>query len=239
MTIETDRVEQKIGLAIGCLSLNFSYPGSVEGEYVLRDLDLVFAAGDLTAVVGRSGIGKSTLLNLVALIDRPTQGEVSWDGEPTSHWGEAQRSRRRNSDVGILFQDQLLDTTLDVESNVRLAFRFQPRPPSRRQQLVAAQSILDALGIRSLARRKTTALSGGQAQRVALARALVSSPRALLIDEPTASLDSRTSASLLDLVDEIRSRTAMTVIAATHDSAVTERADVVVELETLLRQARA
>jgi putative ABC transport system ATP-binding protein len=176
--------------------------------------------------VGRSGSGKSTLLQLIGGSDRPTAGRVVVDGIDLSRADEDQRADVRGRRVGIVFQNQNLVPFLTLRENVSLAAELAGRPVDGDE----IASILDRLGLDRRADHRPAQLSGGEQQRAGLAVILAASPPILLADEITGELDSATADQLLDLLEDIRSATGMTVVMATHDHQVARRAERIVEL---------
>jgi ABC-type lipoprotein export system ATPase subunit len=192
----------------------------------LRGVDLEIAAGEFVAIMGRSGSGKSTLLGLVAGSDRPTAGRVVVDGIDLSRADEDERARLRGTHVGIVFQSGNLLPFLDLEENVRLAAELAGRPLDQ----AAAHRTLARVGLEGRERHRPSQLSGGEQQRAAVAAILATRAPLVLADEVTGELDSATATLLLDLFAEIHAAEGMTLVLATHDVAVAERADRVVEL---------
>ncbi len=180
----------------------------------LDDVSLQVAFGTFVALVGRSGCGKSPLLNLAGAMDFPTSGHVHIDGISTDLLNEAQLTTLRREKVGFIFQSFQLLHTLSVIENVELplllAGQTNPRP--------RAMERLASVGLAELAHRMTHQLSGGQMQRVAIARALVHAPRILLADEPTGNLDTATGNSILELLRRICSEHQTTILVATHST---------------------
>ena len=192
----------------------------------LRGIDLEIAPGEFVAIMGRSGSGKSTLLQLLAGSDRPTAGRVVVDGIDLSRADEDQRASLRGAHVGIVFQSQNLVPFLDLDENVQLASELAGRPVDR----AAGRAILKRVGLEGRERHRPTQLSGGEQQRAALATVLASRAPIVLADEITGELDSANAALLLDLLEEIHALEAVTLVLATHDPDVAQRADRVVQL---------
>ena len=180
----------------------------------LADVSLTVARGGFVVILGESGSGKSTLLSLLSGVDRPTSGEVHVGGTAVHALAERDISTWRGRAVGIVFQFFQLLPTLTAIENVMLPMDFCDRWPSseRRQRALA---LLERLGVADQADKLPSTLSGGQQQRVAIARALANAPEVLLADEPTGNLDSRTSASILQLFAEL-AREGQTVVMVTH-----------------------
>jgi len=180
-------------------------------------------------VVGPSGSGKTTLLNMIGLIDTPTSGTVHVAGEDIQGLPEKLRTRYRSRTLGFIFQSFNLLPVLDVFENVHLPLILH-RELSAQDKKRRVIEIVEAVGLASHVRHKPFELSGGQRQRVAIARALVTHPHIVLADEPTANLDSRTGAEVLDLMVRINAERGTTFIFSSHDPKVMERAGRVVHL---------
>jgi len=196
--------------------------------HAVRGIDLTIESGEFTAVVGPSGSGKTTFLNIISGLDTPTEGEVRLDGRDLSSMSGRELSDFRRDHIGFIFQAYNLIPVLRVEENVEYIMMLQGVPREERHRRV--KEILDDVGLAGMADRLPTKLSGGQQQRVAIARAMVSRPRLILADEPTANLDSRTGADLLDMMRELNEKTGMTFLFSTHDRMIMKRARRVVTL---------
>lgn len=203
------------------------YPGGGACT-ALRDINLTIARSKFTAILGRSGSGKSTMLNLIAGIDRPSQGEIVVDGSPIHALSERALTYWRGCTVGIVFQFFQLLPTLTAIDNVMLPMDFCARWP-KGERRNRARELLARLGVADHADKLPGALSGGQQQRVAIARALANAPALLLADEPTGNLDSTNAATLLDVFDELV-RDGQTVVVVTHDDCVLRHASASVTL---------
>jgi putative ABC transport system ATP-binding protein len=193
----------------------------------LRGVDLTVDVGELVAISGPSGGGKSTLLHLLAALDRPTSGRIVVDGQDLGRLRAVNRFRRE--DVGIVFQLHNLLAHMTAARNVELAMFGTHR--SARERTQRAIEILDDLGLGDVRDRTPTRLSGGERQRVAIARALVNDPRVVLADEPTGSLDPGASAIVLETFERLRSERDTAVVMVTHDADVAGRADRRLHLE--------
>ena len=192
----------------------------------LRGIDLEIAAGEFVAIMGRSGSGKSTLLQLIAGSDRPTAGRVVVDGIDLSRADESVRATVRGRHVGFVFQSQNLVPFLSIMENLQLAAALAERPIDR----AAAIAALARVGIADRASNRLAQLSGGEQQRAALAIVLATRPPIVLADEVTGELDSVNAALLVDLLEEIHRAGGVTIVLATHDPRVAERADRIIEL---------
>ena len=191
-----------------------SYSNGGQPVEVLHDVSLAAAPGTITAFVGRSGCGKTTLLNLAGAMDFPTSGEVLIDGRSTSSLSDSELTALRRRRVGFVFQFFQLLPTLTVLENVELPLLLAGVGKSSD----IARDRLGWVGLENFASRLPFQLSGGQMQRVAIARALVHSPDVLIADEPTGNLDTSTGDQILHLISESASRFGATVLMATHSA---------------------
>ena len=188
------------------------------GEIVraLGGVSIGVEKGEFVAILGTSGSGKSTLLNLLGGLDRPTTGEIFFDGEslaPLSSW---QLSRYRLRGVGMIFQSFNLIPTMTARQNVSLALAFAGM--SRKDRQARSLQLLDRVGLTARANHRPTEMSGGEQQRVSIARALANEPHVLLADEPTGNLDSGRATELIGFLNDMRKRDSKTVVMITHDS---------------------
>ena len=192
---------------------------------VFSQVSLEVAAGEFVAIVGESGVGKSTLLNCMAGLDTWDEGTVSLNGADLGHMSDVQRAMLRRSQVGFVFQAFHVLPHLDVAQNVGLPLLLLGQADDAR-----VQALLEAVGLGGLGQRLPQQLSGGQLQRVAIARALVHRPGLLLADEPTGNLDPTTAAKVMDaLIAQTREQGAAMVLV-THSVAAAARADRVLHL---------
>jgi putative ABC transport system ATP-binding protein len=186
-------------------------------------LNLAIDDGEWLAVRGRTGHGKSTLLNLLGGLDRPTSGQVMLDGRDLARLNETTLTRLRAATIGFVFQTFNLIPTLSAAENVEAALvPLGAGGRAERRQRVAAA--LDSVGLSDRTRHLPSQLSGGQQQRVAIARALVKDPKVLLADEPTGNLDTDTRDEIVALLEKLWRERGLTLILVSHDSAVTRRA---------------
>jgi putative ABC transport system ATP-binding protein len=191
----------------------------------LADVSLHLDAGELVALTGPSGGGKSTLLNLLGALDRPDGGEIFVGGQDVTLLDDAARYRRET--VAFVFQFHNLITTLDALENVQIPM-LGMRPRSERER--RARELLGEVGLADRARSYPPTLSGGERQRVAIARALANDPDLLLADEPTGSLDTDTGAQILALLRRVRDEHGTTILMVTNDDAVAAQADRVLQI---------
>ena len=183
----------------------------------LVDIDLHIARNEYVAIVGSSGSGKSTMMNVLGCLDTPSTGSYLLDGEPVAGLSEDQLARVRNRKIGFIFQSYYLMPRASIVDNVAQPLIYRGLSPATRQsRAVEALSRVD-LGNRML--HKPNELSGGQRQRVAIARALVGKPEVLLADEPTGNLDSKTAREIMQLFSDLHAD-GMTIIIVTHDPAI-------------------
>jgi putative ABC transport system ATP-binding protein len=194
----------------------------------LNHLSVEFEAGEFAAIAGPSGSGKSTLLNLIGTIDTPTEGEILYEGRQVSSLSPEQLADFRLGSLGFIFQAYNLIPVLSALENVEYPMVLQGVGKAERRK--RGLDALDAVGLKGYANRRPDALSGGQQQRVAVARSIVHNPKVVLADEPTANLDSKTAASLLDLMVSLNRDKGVTFIFSSHDPAVLERARRVVHI---------
>jgi putative ABC transport system ATP-binding protein len=201
------------------------------GGGVVRAVDgisLRVEPGQLVAVRGRSGSGKTTLLSLIGALDRPTSGTARVAGLPVSEMPERELVAFRRRTIGFIFQAFGLLPILSAAENVEIPLRLVAADPREREARVA--DLLALVGLAGRAHHRPHELSGGEQQRVAIARALANRPRLLLADEPTGQLDSHTGHDVMALIRSIVRREGTTAIVATHDPALIDLADRVVEL---------
>jgi len=201
---------------------------------VIAGLDFELSAGQTAAIVGRSGSGKTTLLNILGLLDRPSSGEMLFDGRPVAGLGESARGDLRARSLGFVFQAYHLVAELSALENVLLAARvaagagwFFSAAAARRK----ARELLERVGISGRMRGRPAKLSGGEKQRVAIARALVNGPRLLLADEPTGNLDAATAREVEELLFGLVAERNLAMVLVTHEPALAARCGRVLELE--------
>ncbi len=219
--------EKKLIIKTENLKKDYKEDGVV--VHAIRGIDLTVEEGEFSAIVGPSGCGKTTLLNLISGLDTPDEGKVWLSGKLISDMSGKELSDFRRDNIGFIFQAYNLIPVLTVEENIEYIMLLQGIPKEERHKRVL--EILDAVKLSGLENRRPTQLSGGQQQRVAIARAMVSNPKIILADEPTANLDSKTGSELLDMMAELNEKTGMTFLFSTHDKMVMERAKRVIVLK--------
>ncbi|MFI6575649.1 ABC transporter ATP-binding protein [Nocardiopsis sp. NPDC050513] len=189
----------------------------------LKGVSLDVREGESLAVVGKSGSGKSTLMHLLALLDRPTSGDVELSGHSASRLSAGKLNRLRNETFGFVFQQFFLTPNATVLDNVTLPLRIAGiRPAERRRRGMAA---LEQLELADKAGNRATNLSGGQKQRAAIARALVNEPGVIFADEPTGNLDSATGETVENILLDLNRDRGITLIVVTHDDDLADRLD--------------
>jgi lipoprotein-releasing system ATP-binding protein len=210
-------------------ALNKVYPVGAERIHVLRDLDLDVERGEMVAVVGASGVGKSTLLHLLGGLDRAGSGTIEVAGMALSELTDAALVEFRNRRVGFVFQFHHLLPEFDAVENVEMPLRIGDvaRGEARRR----AAALLSRVGLSDRLSHRPSMLSGGEQQRVAVARALVGEPTLLLADEPTGDLDENTAETLHRLLREMHAEHGLTSIIATHNPRLAAACDRVLRLE--------
>lgn len=204
------------------------YPSPAGGLEVLSGVDLELPRGDVTAVVGASGTGKSTLLHILGGLDRPTSGHVELAGHPIGSMGDETLSRLRNRRVGFVFQFHHLLPEFSAAENVALPAMMAGLV--RDQAMQRALELLGRLGLSERSDHRPAKLSGGEQQRVAVARALVNRPDVVLADEPSGNLDQASSDQLHEVLWELNRTEEQTLLLVTHDIQLAERARRVFEL---------
>jgi putative ABC transport system ATP-binding protein len=194
----------------------------------LNGIDLEILEGEFTAIVGPSGSGKTTLLNIIGGLDRPTEGYVEVKGQDIGRLSDNKLIEFRKQHIGFVFQAYNLIPVLTARENVEFVMLLQNRPKAERD--ARTEALLAEVGLTDKVDKRPAELSGGQQQRVAVARALAPKPAFILADEPTANLDSKATANLLDLMAELNEKEKVTFLFSTHDQRVIDRARRVVTL---------
>jgi len=195
----------------------------------LRGVSLEVHPRDFLSIAGPSGSGKTTLLNLIGCVDTATSGSVQVEGQDTMHRSDRELTNLRLNTLGFIFQSFNLVSVLSVFQNVEFPLLLQ-RKLSRRDRRDRVMTLLEQVGLGSHSKHRPNELSGGQRQRVAVARALVTQPRIVLADEPTANLDSVTGNNIIDLMKSLNETSGTTFIFSTHDAKVMSHANVVIQL---------
>src|SRR6266702_484197 len=187
------------------------------GSEIIRALDgvtLDIDKGEFVAVVGRSGSGKTTMLDLLGLLLKPTAGNYFLDDVDTTRLGDRERAHLRALKVGFVFQEYNLLSGLNVLENVMLPLRYVKNGSAGKQRAI---ELIERVGLADRIKHKPTELSGGQMQRVAIARSMVNRPSLILLDEPTGAVDTETAAQLVELLKVLNSEDQVTIVVVTHD----------------------
>ena len=200
-----------------------SYTKSKHTVTALKGVTLTIPSGQMVAIQGPTGGGKSTLLQMLGALDRPTSGEVTLGDSTLSKLGDARLAHIRAKEIGFVFQGFNLIPTLSARENVETA--LAPLGLSNAERTSRASAALESVGLGERMLHLPAELSGGQQQRVAIARAIVKNPEVLLADEPTGSLDEETRDEIMELLEGIWREKQLTLIIVTHDSAVAKRAE--------------
>ena len=201
-------------------------PGENEVR-ALDGIDLDIEKGDLVAIVGHSGLGKSTLMNMLGCLDTPTSGKYVLDGQDVASMTDNQLADVRNKEIGFIFQGFNLISNLDAVGNVELPLVYRGVSKNERKQL--AMEALKSVGLEDRMKHKPNEMSGGQQQRVAVARAVAAKPPIILADEPTGNLDTKSTQEIMEILKELH-RSGRTVIIITHDEEIASQTHRVIRI---------
>lgn len=194
---------------------------------VLRGLDFYVWEGDFISIIGASGSGKSTALNMIGLLDRPTSGKIFFKGNDTSSLDDEERAEFRSKTFGFVFQQYNLIPWLTAYENASLPFIFSGDYAKER----SLKTIFEEIGLKDRATHRPSELSGGEQQRVALIRALSNDPEIIIADEPTGNLDSSTGNKILEMLIDLNKKKKKTLIVVTHDADIAEKADRIITIK--------
>ena len=198
-----------------------TYGNGAKRVEVLKGIDLIVSQGERVAIVGASGVGKTTLLHILGTLDQPTSGRVLYKGEDVFTLDERALALFRNREIGFVFQFHHLLPEFSALENTLMPCLIQGLP--KKEAASRAEAILTGVGLKDRLLHKPGELSGGEQQRVAVARAMVLEPKVLLADEPTGNLDTRTGESVFDLLQEFNQVKGLTLIVVTHNPALASR----------------
>jgi putative ABC transport system ATP-binding protein len=201
--------------------------GKVSVE-ALRGLDLDIYSGEIVAIMGPSGSGKSSLLNILGLLDAPSVGSYRLAAEEVASLSDRRRSQVRNTQIGFIFQGFNLLPRLTAVENVMLPLVYST--VRKQEHRLRAEAALEIVGLKERIHHRPSELSGGEQQRVAIARSFMHEPSLILADEPTGNLDSKSSAAIIDLIKHLHSERKVTVVMITHDPSVAAQAARVIRL---------
>lgn len=194
---------------------------------ILKDIDLCIEDGDYIALMGPSGAGKTTLMNIMGCLDRATQGEYFLDGNEISDYPEKEKARLRNEKFGFVVQDFALINEMTVYENVRLPLRYSRK--RLKEERIYIENILKDLEIEDKKEIRVCDLSGGQQQRVAIARAIVNSPEIILADESTGALDQETGREVMEIFSKLNQQ-GKTIIIVTHDPNIAAKCNRIIKI---------
>ncbi len=197
--------------------------------HAVNGVNLDFEEGEFAAIVGPSGSGKTTLLNMIGGLDKPSSGKILVDGKDLAKFKSSEIIDFRMRNIGFVFQSYNLIPVLTAKENVEFIMSLQKMPKAERER--RTMELLESVGLGDRANSRPSKLSGGQQQRIAVARALASKPKFILADEPTANLDSKSTANLLEIMEKLNKEENITFIFSTHDARVVKKARRVITLE--------
>ena len=203
--------------------INKTYPGAVP-LHVLKGINLDIARGELVSIMGASGSGKSTFLNVISGLERPDSGEVFYDGTDITVLSDNELTAFRKENVGFIFQQYYLLPNMDVDRNVKMGADLADNKDYR--------EIIRAVGLGEKLHKYPSELSGGEQQRVSVARALAKKPRVLFLDEPTGALDEMTGREVLDYICRLKDQYGFTIVMVTHNLNIAEMAKTVIKMNS-------
>lgn len=215
--------------AIKLKNINRIYGNKIKTQ-VLFDINLGIEQGEFVSIIGQSGSGKSTMLNIVGTLDTPTSGEVYINGTRTDKMTKNQLAELRNKEIGFIFQFHYLLPEFTLLENVLMPYRLSGKKVTQ-EILDRADKLLEIVNLTNVKNNKATDLSGGQQQRGAIARALINNPKIILADEPTGNLDSNTTQEVYKLLRDINKEFNTTFVIITHDNRIAEMADRVITVK--------
>ena len=209
-------------------NINKIYGKAMETQ-VLFDINVSFKEKSFNAIIGESGSGKSTMLNIMGTLDKPTSGEIYIDGERTDLMSNDQLAETRNQKIGFIFQFHYLLPDFTALENVLIPYMIKNVKPSKEIKERALE-LLDLVGLSKVKNNLATNMSGGQQQRAAIARALINNPKIILADEPTGNLDSQSTENVYSIMRDMNEKFKTTFIIITHDKRIAERTDRIIEI---------
>jgi len=209
-------------------NINKIYGKAMETR-VLSDINVSFKEKSFNSIIGESGSGKSTMLNIMGTLDKPTSGEVYIDGDRTDLMSNDQLAETRNQKIGFIFQFHYLLPDFTALENVLIPYMIKNVKPSKEIKERALE-LLDLVGLSKVKNNLATNMSGGQQQRAAIARALINNPKIILADEPTGNLDSQSTENVYAIMRDMNEKFKTTFIIITHDKRIAERTDRIIEI---------
>jgi putative ABC transport system ATP-binding protein len=214
-------------MGISLKNVAYSYQSKYQTNRAVDGVSYDFAPGKCYAIIGKSGSGKTTLLSLMAGLDLPTEGEVLIDGKTTKEWD---RNQMRRDAVSVIYQNYNLFPLMTVQENIQ--YPLDLKKMSRRESASLAREVRERVELpEEYEKRLPSQLSGGEQQRVAIARTLAQGCKIILADEPTGNLDSKNTENIVEILCDLAHKDGCTVIIVTHDPAVAEKADVVLQMK--------
>jgi putative ABC transport system ATP-binding protein len=198
--------------------------------HAVQGISIDIQKGEFVSIIGKSGSGKSTMLNLIGCLDIPTKGAIYLDGQNIAHLQEDELARIRGKKIGFIFQTFNLIPSLNIVENVSMPMIFQNHLTEEQRER-NAKKLLELVGLGHRLQHKPSELSGGERQRVAIARSLANDPEVILADEPTGNLDSKTGEQILKLLSDLHRHQGKTLIIVTHDLSVAKQAGRVIKLQ--------
>ena len=214
-------------MSISLKNVSYSYKGKFQTVRAVDNVSYDFEPGKCYAIIGKSGSGKTTLLSLMAGLDIPTEGEIIIDGKSTRDWD---RNQMRRDAVSVIYQNYNLFPLLTVQENIQYPLNLKKTP--RKEAVVLAKEVRERVELpATYDKRLPSHLSGGEQQRVAIARTLAQGCKIILADEPTGNLDSTNTRNIVEILRSLAHEDGCTVIIVTHDPAVAEQADVVLQMK--------
>jgi putative ABC transport system ATP-binding protein len=231
MDTQDEEVEVRVpGLAVDLVGVSQEYVVNGKPLKALSSVTLGVNEGEVAAIVGPSGAGKTTVLNIIAGLETPSQGEVRVLGLDLAVSNEQSLSAFRSANVGFIFQSYNLVSTLTAEENVELMMELAGWSDSGRNEKLTAE-LMNLVGLTDRAKHLPAQLSGGEQQRVAIARAMANDPPLILADEPTGNLDQKTGLEIVKLLSRLKGDKGKTLVVTTHDDRIVEIADVIYRLD--------
>ncbi|QQS39118.1 ABC transporter ATP-binding protein [Candidatus Woesebacteria bacterium] len=210
-------------------NLNKTY-GDISPTVALKNINLEINEGEITAIIGQSGSGKTTLLNMIGLLDTPTNGNITINGQDVRNLTNDQRAEFRNEVMGFVFQFHYLLPEFSVIENVKMPCWIRCGK-TRSQDDKWADTLIDLVGLKEEANKLSTKISGGQRQRTAIARALMNKPKIILADEPTGNLDTKNSDNIYEIFKKINHDLKTTFVIITHSEEIAKRANRIIEIK--------
>lgn len=197
---------------------------------VLYDINLTFEQGSFNSIIGQSGSGKSTILNIMGTLDKPTSGDILIDGNNVNKMSNNKLAELRNNTIGFVFQFHYLLPEFTALENVLMPYQIKNSKISKDIKN-RAEEYLQLVGLESVKNNMATKMSGGQQQRTAIARALINNPKIILADEPTGNLDSESTENIYELLRNINQEYGTTFVIITHDRRIAEKTDRIIEIK--------